>query len=217
MKKLGIALHNLFPDRKCIMKAYTVVVMVCIVLVGLCSCSRSENITYIEATDGKEKRLIYQEDEYYPENIFTANDEYGKHNEGDVEIGTYYCFPFGTTYYSYTAERPDYIYSVGSGKDVYLREGFDYNSEIFLVDSTLEGFVFSEALTEANIEMRYIDIHDNSNDVVLYSQKYPNLKINAQLFFDDTDWYLVCQTNKVYLISPSLWQILQQNNAIQDV
>ena len=198
------------------MKTYFIVVMVCIVLVGFCSCSRSENITYMETTDGKEKRLIYQEDVYYPENIFTANDEYGKHNEGDVEIGTYYSFPFSTTYYSYTAERPDYIYSLGSGEDVYLREGFDYSSEIFLVDGTLESFVFSEVLTEASIEIRYIDIHDKSNDVVLSSQKHPNLKINAQLFFEDTNWYLVCQTNKVYLISPSLLQILQQNKVTQD-
>lgn len=198
------------------MKTYVIVVMVCVILVSLCSCSYSKNITYIEPMDGKEKCLIYQEDEYYPENIFTANDEYGKLNESDVEIGMYYSFPFSTTYYSYTAERPDYIYSVGSGTDVYLREGFDYNSEIFLVDGTLESFVFSEALTEASIEIRYIDMHDKSNDVVLSSQKHPSLKINAQLFLDDTNWYLVCQTNKVYLISPSLLQILQQNKATQD-
>jgi hypothetical protein len=189
------------------MKKYIIVciIPVALCLVVLCSCTYSKNVTYIEPNDGKEKCLIYQEVEYYAQPIFTANGADGKPNQGDVEIGMYYSFPFGTNYYSYTDKSPDYIYSIGSGKDVYLKQGFDYNSETFFVDKTSDTFVFSEALTETKLNIYY-----RSNDVVLHSEKHPNLKINAQLVFDDNNGYLVFATNKAYLVSPSLLEILRK-------
>lgn len=182
------------------------IVIICIIPVILCSCTYSQNVTYIEPDDGEEKHLIYQEIKYYAEPIFTANGDDGKPNQGDVKIGMHYSFPFGTNYYSYTDESPDYIYSTGSGKEVYLKQGFDYNSEAFFVDKISDTFIFSEALTETNLK-----IYHRSNDVVLYSKRYPNLKISAQLFFDGIDWYLVLKTNRAYLVSPSLLEVLRQN------
>ena len=185
------------------------IVIICIIPVILCSCTYSQNVTYIEPDYGEEKNLIYQEIKYYAEPIFTANGDDGKPNQGDVKIGMHYSFPFGTNYYSYTNESPDYIYSTGNGKEVYLKQGFDYNSEAFFVDKISDTFIFSEALTETEVEIHYVDIYDRSNDVVLYSKRHPNLKISAQLFFDGIDWYLMLKTNRAYLVSPSLLEVLR--------
>lgn len=192
------------------MKCKLIILLLSIMCTILCSCTYTENVTYIKPNDDRENAyLIYQENEYYAEPIFSANGENGQPNQGDVEIGRFYSFPFGTDFYSYAFESPDYIYSTGFGKDVYLKQGFDYNSEVFLIDKISEPFVFSDVLTKAELKIQY-DFYD----IVLRSQKYPDLKIETQLHFDNDNWYFVCKSDVVYLISPSLVEALKENAVI---
>lgn len=196
------------------MKKYIIIIVivaiVCAILIGIVSsCSQSENVTYIKATDETEHHLIYEENEYYAENIFTANLNSETPNQSDVKIGEYYSFPFFTEYYSYTDDGPDYIYSIGNGDNVYLKKDFDYNSEVFIIDETSESFVLSEGLTETDLKLSC-----RSYDIAFYLQKYPNLKIYGDLVFENENWYAVLKTNKAYLISPSLLEILKENGFI---
>lgn len=178
--------------------------------IGACS-DYSENVELIEGDSGSV--LLYQGAEYYASRLFYSISDH-ELNEKDIELGCYYSFPFSTRYYSDIREAPDYVFGVGGDEEVYLKQGYDYGSEVFVIEGTSDKIVFSEATTGDSLEYDYFTRSQAENGIVMCSEKHPNLKIRASLFFDGSSWCIGFGTDEAYVISPSLLEILKGNGFI---
>lgn len=164
-------------------------VLVCITLLFLCSCSaRYENVTFQE--DDDKKCVLYAEEKYFAVSFFEATERHDKANETDIELGWYYSFPFSTRFYSYTSEKPFFIYSIGSDTDVYVRHDFDYRMETFVVDGTGLEIVFSDALTPSDdFVYDMTGGYSLRKNVTLCYKLHPSLRARLNLFYKDGAYY----------------------------
>ncbi len=186
------------------------IIVVIVLSLGACS-DYSENVELIEGDGGGV--LLYQGAEYYASRLFCGIMDH-ELNEKDIELGWYYSFPFSTRYYSDTREAPDYVFGVGGGQEVYLKQGYDYGSEVFVIEGTSDKIVFSEAMTGDSLEYNYFTQSQGEKGITMCSEKHPNLKIRASLFFDGSGWCIGFGTDEAYVISPSLLEILKENGFI---
>ena len=191
-----------------------IVIMLCIIVFSMTSCTDYEDVTFIES--GNSQHILYQNNQYYVTDIFTATKYYSVANENDVKLGWYYSFPFTTYFYSDRIDNPIYIYTIGSDTNVYLRQDYDYKSDSFIIDNTFDTIVFSEAIIGACFEYNSSIRVDELIEISLYSKEHPNLKISLHLFRNDENWCLVFPTNEAYIISPSLESILINNGIVKN-
>jgi len=194
------------------MKKLILTVLLCINVCFFSSCTYYENVTFVERDS--EQCLSYQGSTYHASEIFTASN-YGTPNDHDVELGIFYSFPFTTYFYSETAENPVYIYSIGGDTGVYLKEDFDYQSEVFVIKGTSAKIVFSEAMAEPYPEYDPLTEFDSTIDLTMYSEKHPNLKASVLLLSENNDWYAVLASDEAYLASQAFVNLLRENGIIQ--
>ena len=194
----------------------TIVVILIFILASflICSCTTYENINLIEQNDVE--YCLYNENKYYFSSIFDTREYNIIADENDVKLGWYYSFPFGTDFYSDTADNPEYIYTVGSVSRIYLKQSYDYKSEIFVIDNTSEAFVFSEAITDTAVEYDFqMDYFNDFIHLKIYSKNHTNLTASLRLFRKNNDWCVAFPTNESYLISQSFVLVLKNNGIIE--
>ncbi len=192
----------------------SLVILFCIIT-GFLGCAYTiyENITFIER-DNKQY-VSYNGNEYYPSSLFEATEYYGAINENDVELGYYYSFPFSTKFYSDTRDTPLYIYSIGGDTSLYLKQGYDYKSEEFIVGDTSETIVFSEALIQSDIEYNSLQTIENSTELEMYLKDNPKLKISLTLFCENNVWHAGIRSDESYLVSDLFLNLLYESKIIQ--
>lgn len=187
------------------MKKLILTVLLCINLFCFSSCAYYENVTFTEYDT--EQCLLYQGSTYYASDIFkdrtTPNDQ-------DVELGKFYSFPFTTYFYSETTESPVYIYSIGGDTGVYLKEDFDYQSEVFVMKGMSKKIVFSEVMAEPYLEYDPLKEFDHTIELVMYSEKHPNLKASVLLLSENNGWYAALESGEAYLVSQAFADLLKE-------
>lgn len=194
------------------MKKLVAIMLLCILSLSFVSCREYyENVSY---HDENENCLVYRDNEYYVSPVFVGKNKTTAY-EDDIKVGWRYSFPFGTDFYSDTAEDPIYIYGIGVDTNLYLKEGYDYRSEIFVIEGTSDPFVFSEAFIGPSFEYAY-SLQSDQCKIVLRAQDHPRLKSTLLLFSDSEKYWIVFPTNEAYLVSPLFLDILKENQIIEE-
>ena len=75
-------------------KTIAIIILICIVVLLLSSCNYSKNINFIE--DNEEWYLLYNDERYYQSSVFFVTERYNSENTNDIQLGSYYSFPFST-------------------------------------------------------------------------------------------------------------------------
>lgn len=195
------------------MRKLILTVLLCLNVCFFSSCTYYENVTFVERNS--QQCLSYQGSTYRASDIFTASKNYGTPNDQDVELGKFYSFPFTTYFYSDTAENPVYIYSIGGDTGVYLKEDFDYQSELFVIKGTSAQIIFSEAMAEPYPEYDPLKESGRAIELVMYAEKHPDLKASVLLFSENNGWYAVLASDEAYLASQALVSLLRENGIIK--
>jgi len=93
-------------------------------------------------------------------------------------------------YYSDTADNPIFIY-ISRYNQHYIRSDYQYESDVFILEGTEHGIVFSDMLVKTDaIDYDYIFTrYVGEIEVLLYSEKYPRLRIPLRVFCVDNVWY----------------------------
>ncbi len=182
----------------------------CVTLIFCSSCITYGNIVFIH--ENEDKYFVYQDNEYHISHTLMRYDEtpYGS----DVKLGEYYSFPFGTYFYSYTTEIPNFIYTGACDKNVYLKNGYDYKSEVFVIKNTSEKIVLSNAISDAYHEYDSFYDYYNSKEITMYCENHPNLYIRLQLFYKNNNWYVAFSDDEAYLASQEFLCLLMDNKII---
>lgn len=179
------------------------------VILFLNSCNYYENVTFIEH-DG-EKKVLYQNEEYYETSIFTATEYYGVANENDVELGLFYSFPFSTRFYSDNSDNPAYIYSIGNYRSMFFRHDYDYSTDTFVVENTAAEIIWKDILISEKSELYYSD----PIVVNLYSKQYPGIKTHLDLVCIENRWYVFLPDSEIaWIPSDEFIKILSDNGII---
>lgn len=90
-------------------------------------------------------------------------------------------------FYSYSEMNPVFIYETRT-RTVYLQKSYDYMSDEFMIDGTSVKIDFSNIMNAEKIDVVFKNIGVQS-EIVMYSEKYPDLKIRLCLFRDNGEWY----------------------------
>ncbi len=192
------------------MKKIILTVLLCMNMCFLSSCTYYENVNFIERDT--EQCLLYQGSTYYASDIFM---DYVTPNDQDIKLGKFYSFPFTTYFYSETCESPVYIYSIGGDTGVYLKEDFDYKSEVFVIKGMSERIVFSEALAKQYLEYNPLKELDSTTiELAMYSENHPYLKASLLLVSENNDWYAVLASGEAYLVSQTFVGLLKEAGII---
>lgn len=117
-------------------------------------------------------------------------------------------------YYSNTNMTPLFIYETRTGS-VYLRDDYDYQSDVFIVSDTDSNIVFSDALIETDFIGSFSGTATNKASVVIYSELCHRLRINLNVFFEDNEWYAhIKNSGNVYIVTQNFVEILSANKLI---
>lgn len=114
-------------------------------LLSLTSCNKYNKVTQYEDTDD----IMYNNTKYiHTEQVSWVCDR-GKLSE----IGwTWYIPPLGVfMFYSDNTDSPDFIFC-SRGITVWLRDGYDYEQEIFEIDNTDIKTVFADVFSDESVE-----------------------------------------------------------------
>ena len=165
--------------------------------------------------------IVYNDINYYniERNIFkTSNYVYPSDDESRIVVGWHYNLPFSAVriYYSYTSDNPDYIIGYN---EVYMKEGYDYKSDIFVIENTDIGIVFSDAFNGKKEKIdkfnKYIKVSFN-----WHSQRHTELMTKLDIILFDDVYYVNIQNdnfeNLVYEISDEFFDLLVENGFISD-
>ena len=165
-------------------------------------------------TVNEESFLVYRGDKYYrAENqLFDMQS-----SEDDVVVAWYINFPFtgAKTYYSYSKDRPSYIFCDDGTRDVWIREDYNYVNDIFVIDGTDAEILYEKALSATQIDLVYSLRYDNSHTFVWRSKEYPNLRIYAEIFCQQDGWYMKLTSNKACKLTDDFVDLLINNGLIQ--
>ena len=198
------------------MKKSILLILLCIVSFSVASCGvYYENATFI-TRNNEESYVLYQGKAYYPSSVFITSQDSWIADETNIPIGWYYSFPFGTDFYSDTAEAPVFIYAEGPIKRFYLREDYNYFSEKFIIEGTSNSFVFSEAIIEPSFEYEHSLQTNQENEIIIYALDHSHLKISLLLFSNNEKWVVVLPSNEAYFISPMFLDILKEYQIIEN-
>ena len=121
-----------------------------------------------------------------------------KDRENDVLL-SWACLPFGIgyldMYYSYTTDNPVFIY-MSRFPEVYLRDDYNYETDIFIIEGTNYRFVFSDMFTISKA-FQYDFMHHYSGEqyITLYSEACPRLQIPLRVFCVNDVWYAGANAN----------------------
>ena len=166
------------------------------------------NVKYIKEDDVY--GVTYQNRKYYPakEGLFDIVCDYTE----DVELGWYFNFPitFGAYYYSNRLENPLYMYCSATD-EVYIREDYDYESDIFVIEGTDIEIVFSEAFTQKIMKKNSSISYSNTTSFLWHSKSEPELQIYAEIFNQNNSWYMNVTPVEAWELSNDFVSLLLEN------
>ena len=206
---LLILLSTLQKGDEIMKRIIAICLLIYSILFSFTSCTTYENITFIE--NNNEKCLLYQENIYFEASIFDATEYYGTPNENDIELGWYYSFPFGTRFYSNKSESPLFIYTIGGYDGFFLRQDYNYSTDIFVIENTTKEIVWKNIFAS---EQDYF-YFSNPIEVVMYSKQCPRIKTCLDLVCVDGQWYIsLADFQGVFTISDEFIKALSENGII---
>ena len=189
------------------MKRIITIGILCIFLCSFSSCATGENITFTE-NNGE---LLYQGDKYYETSIFTATEYYGIKIENDIELGLYYSFPFSTRFYSDISENPVFIYTIGGDTSMYLKQDYDYSTDVFVVEKNGAEIVWKDIFICEKKDLsssELIRVH-------LHSKQYPRIRTYFDLTYVENQWYIFLPNSKnAWIASDGFIDILFENGIL---
>ncbi len=161
-----------------------IAVLLCLAMLLLNGCTAYGHINFMD--EGEEHYLLYNDVKYYRSYLFTVAECFGVADENDIQLGWYYSFPFSTDAYSDTLDNPVFIYTLGSGNNVYFRHDYSYLTDTFVIENTTVEIVWEDIFsTKQNISHNPSDIR-----VTLHSKQYPRIKSKLQIVCVDNQWYV---------------------------
>ena len=175
-----------------------------------------KKVVAIEFEDGTHC-MEYMNAKYYPDDLLELKNGYRLTTEED-HYGYVFLswngsrWAYINTYYSTQAENPLFIYEATS-TDLYLREDFDYRSELFVVDGTDAEIAFSEAFPSVSDEWAPGGRLSDTN-LVMCSKTVPQLQVNLRLLLKDGVWCGVGYNDRIFTFSEELTAILVENEII---
>ena len=115
---------------------------------------------------------------------------------------------YRTRIYANSKEDPAFLFLDGT-REVFLREGYDYHNDEFVIEGTDQKIRFSEAFLDTD----YVGstFGRETIDVVIVSTTYPALKANMQVFYDSGQWYAQSRKQESHALSDVLVSILIEN------
>ena len=208
--------------HKRIMALILVVIMIilvtsCAYINPKCSPDKYRAVDYGYDEEINTYYLQYQNERYLFEdanNMFTVI-----HNPNVcLNLGWHYNLPFTLykEYYSYTAESPDYIYSIGPNGRVFFKESFDYTKEMFVVEDV--EIEFSKAFTNGTIDIQDLENKDvEKQSFRWHSKKHNALYIDVNVYFYENNGYVFIYNmdrDSAYQISDVFLESLVENEII---
>ena len=177
-------------------------------LLSLTSCNKYNKVTQYEDTDD----IMYNNTKYiHTEQVSWVCDR-GKLSE----IGwTWYIPPLGVfMFYSDNTDSPDFIFC-SRGITVWLRDGYDYEQEIFEIDNTDIKTVFADVFSDESVE--YFDFFEKKTaKFTWHPAAHPALKNYPGIFEKNGLYYIrFAAEGEGYLIKDSFLKILRDNNILQ--
>ncbi len=79
-------------------------------------------------------------------------------------------------FYSDTSEKPIYT-SFPRLDEVFLREDYDFTTDVFILEGTDSKIVFSDMLTDIEFDYDLFVSYRGTTYITMYSETYPKLKI----------------------------------------
>ena len=118
---------------------------------------------------------------------------------------------YRTRIYANSKEDPAFLFLDGA-REVFLREGYDYHNDEFVVEGTDQKIRFSEAFLDTD----YVGstFGRETIDVVIVSITYPALKANMQVFYNNGQWYAQSRKQESHALSDAFLNILIENGFI---
>lgn len=176
-------------------------------LLSLTSCKYNK-VTQYEDTDD----IMYNNTKYiHTEQVSWVCDR-GKLSESGW---TWYIPPLGVfMFYSDNTDSPDFIFC-SRGITVWLRDGYDYEQEIFEIDNTDIKTVFADVFSDESVE--YFDFSaEKTAGFAWHPAAHPELK-NYPYIFEKNGLYYIrfAAEGEGYLIKDSFLKILRDNNILQ--
>ena len=175
-----------------------------------------DRVNFIRYEDESEC-LEYMNAKYYPVELIEL--KYGdSFNYKEDHCGYVFLswsgFRWGyiDSYYSTQEENPLFIFEATS-TELYLREDFDYRSELFVVDGTDAEIAFSEAFPSVSDEWAPGGRLSDAN-LVMCSKTVPQLRVNLRLLLKDGVWCGVGYNDRIFTFSEELTAILVENEII---
>lgn len=173
-----------------------------------------EKAKYVDEDEG-EYSLMYQDVKYYraDSSFLQVSTDMGDPKEDDVEIGWEVRWPYVSVFYADKMENPIFVYDP-STNDLFLREDYDYRSDIFVLEGSENKILFSEMITDVEVEYDLFKSHQNKID--LYSEKYPRLRMEFVLLYENDLWCVKGSNSVAYVITDSFVEILIENGIISN-
>ena len=149
-------------------------------------------VQYVSKEDNDGYDVIYEEIYYNQSHLFQVREDSREIPENDILIA-WDTLPFGLwyldEYYSYTADAPIFFY-LSRTNDVFIRDDYNYETDVFVIEGTEQKFVFSDMFTSSNaIPYAYPIPNKDGTDITLYSETCPRLQIPLRLFCENDIWY----------------------------
>ena len=200
-------------------KIISLALIVCMAMATFVSCGIGSLAdvdfdTYGDVEVTEDGCIIYQGKKYYPTPTYLFDITHDV--EKDVELGWYVNVPFsgGAYYFSNTYEDPIYIYCNVGAFDVWIREDFDYTSDIFTIADTDIEILFSKAFTDNKVEILSLDVPEVEASFRWHSKTVPALQIRANIVEYNDTWYMQTLSLEYWEISSEFLNLLIENKII---
>lgn len=105
-------------------------------------------------------------------------------------------------------DDPTFLY-VTDGHSCFIKETFDYNTEVFNIENTLETIVFCEDLLQCDEKAQFFG--KTQCEVILSAIACPKLKINLSIFEENGKWYATSRNRVKYKLSDHFLNVLNEH------
>ena len=207
-------------------RIFALVIIITIFLVTLSSCSlisnkddplyaeELHNVVEFITVEPKVYYLQYKDAQYYEDKLgFITVDEtfYDDPSEEYIYLGwSGTRTAYNNFYYSDNVDSPIFIYESRTCS-VYFREDYDYSADVFVIEGTDAEIMFSNIFFDLSDKQSYGPFHTIGYEIVLYSKKYPHLKVPLKLAFFDGKWYVMNLDLGHWEISNDFVELLIEN------
>lgn len=159
----------------------------------------------------------YQNNTYYSSNLgFLFDGNWTPQAKGDYEyvyIGwTGSRFGYHSLIYGNSLNTPIFLYSSRTGK-IYLREDYDYRSDVFLIEKTEETLNFRDDILDTDYCNTNL-FNRESKEIILSSVTHPSLWVKLFVVKDEDKWYAITSTMLPFELSNRTVTVLLNNNII---